>query len=720
MGPAADISAGMTQAQSRGGGAAVCSLLAAAVFPILFAPSVPAQQPLVFEAEAALMEIEARVTDGKGRTAADLTKEDFELFENGRRQAIATFEFVPQATPPDSPAETASGGPLPETPSAAARGDLRRSTFIYVATRGRREDRLPIFNAVRNFIDENLRPGVFVSLEGSAFTSRKSELYRELDEMLSRGAGRGGGAGSFVDTLAVDLARDIEYNDDVEQMLAEANEDFGEQIEEIGDRAALYRRLRMYEYIDLIRALEIYPGKKLVVLFASGLPVDEENLDIMKVLEDEATRARVRFYVSDVGRLQAVPPGGDAEGAGGFNSLFGDVLNNGFAAAAQQRQDNQDGLFELARRTGGRAVLNSNDFGEIFDVVNRESGGYYLLGYYPEDGEQRGRLRRLRVEVKRKGLKVSHQRGYYEERPFERMSQSERNLRMHQALLFDTPYADLPIQVGYEYFRDSQGRPTLAYSVGLHTSDLPAAATKKGRALKLTIAARADPAADERTPGRQPLLDEGSFRMTLPEAEFERLSSDPIAFLHYGSQMPLMPGLYDWKVVVRDDGSGALGSFQTRLRIPASTAALGASSLLLTGRIEDTAAAKPKKTARNAPEDVLEVAGSRFYTSAKRVFRTGDSIYLLYDVYNPGASSLADPPAPRLALYRGRERVERLPAKGHQTVAQPDSGRIRYLAALATDDLAPGNYTLAAMLPSASAARPVIYRKFEIVAAEGN
>ncbi len=704
--------------RSSGGGTVIAGRLAAVAFPILLAPSVPAQEPLVFESETTLIEVEVRVTDGKGRAAPDLTKEDFELVENGRRQAIATFEFVPQAAPPDSLEEVASPGLLPETLRTAARDDLRRSSFIYIATRGRREDRLQIFNAIKNFIGENLRPGVFVSLEGSAFTSRKSELHSELDEMLNRGAGRGNGGGSFVDTLAVDLARDIEYNEEIDQLLTEANEEFGERIEEIGDRAAFYRRLRMYEYIDLIRALEIYPGKKLVVLFANGLPVDEENLDIMKVLEDEATRARVRFYVSDVSRLSAAPPGGDAESKGNFDSLFGDALNNGFASAAQQRQDNQDGLFELARRTGGRVVLNSNDFGEVFDVVNRESSDYYLLGYYPQDNEQRGRLRRIRVQVKRKGLKAGHQRGYYEERPFERMSQSERNLRIHQALLFDTPYTDIPIQVGYEYFRDSKGMPTLAYSIGLHTSDLPAVSTKKGRTLKLTIVARADPGQEQRAQGRQPFIDEGSFQMTLPDAEFERLSSDPIALLHYGSQMPLESGLYDWKVVVRDDASGVLGSFQTRLRIPEITGALGASSLLVTGRIEDTAAAKQKKTAKKTPEDVLEIAGSRFYTSAKRVFRTGDSIYLLYDVYNPDEPSLADPPGPKLALYYGRERVERLPARGHQIVSQPEFDRIRYLAALSTDDLAPGNYTVAAMLPSASETRPVIYRKFEIVAAD--
>ncbi len=661
------------------------------------------------------MEFEVRVTDDRGRPVSGLTKDDFELLENGRQQSIATLEFVAGSTQQGAPGVTAPTRLLAATPRALARDELRRSSFIYISTRGRREDRINIFNAVKGFIDENLRPGVFVSLEGSAFTSRKSALYEELDAMLNRGAGRRGAGGSLVDTPAVDLARDVEYNDDLDQLLSDTNEEFEEQVEEIGDREAFYHRMRMYEYIDLIRALRIYPGKKLVVLFATGLPIDEENLDIMKVLEDEATRARVSFYVSDVSRLSAAAPGGDAETRGDFESLLGNPLNNGFADAAQQRQDNQDGLYELARRTGGRAVLNNNEFGEVFDVVNRESSNYYLVGYYPDDTEQRGRLRRLRVRVKHKGLNVSHQRGYYEQRPFERMSRSERNLRMHQALFFDTPYADLPIQVGHEFFRDSKGSQSLVYSVGLHTSDLPAEATKKGQAVKLTVIARAFPVNDENVDQQPPSIDERRFQMTLPNAEFERLSSDPIALLHYGSQMPLGPGLYDWKVVVRDDQSGALGSYQTQLRVPEFSGKLGASSLLLTSRIDDIGTTTKGKAGENATEDVLRVAGSRYYTSAEKVFRRGDSIYLLYDVYNPAEHSLSNPPGPKLALYRGRERVEQLPATGHQTVAEPEAARIRYLAALATGDLEPGDYTVVAMLPSRSEIRPVIYRKFKIV-----
>ena len=679
-------------------------------------PSARAQDPPVFQSETALMEVEVRVADGKGNAVSNLLAEDFHLSENGKPQRIATFEFVPPYAPADTAAGTAAEVPLPAAGPTTAEAALRRGTFIYIATRGRREDTLRIYEAVRRFIDEELAPGVFVSLEGSAFTSSRKELYQQLDEMLARGSGR-----ALIDTLAVDLAREVEYDDSFETLLEEANDEFDSQVEEIADRAALYRRLRMYEYIDLIRALSVFPGRKIVVLFSTGLPVDEDNIDVMKVLEDEATRARVRFFVSDVSRLSAAPPGGDAESAGSLPALFGDAAATGFESPSARRQDSQDGLYELARRTGGRAVLNSNDFGEVFDVVERETGSYYLLGYYPSDTEQRGRLRRIRVRVEGRGLRVSHQRGYYEERPFAETSRDERNLRMHQALAFDTPYADLPIVADFEFFRDSRGLPTLVYSVGLHVRDIPHSASRKGETLKLTVVAQASGGASADGRRAPPVIDDKRFEITVPAERLRSLSDDPNAWLHYGSQMPLAPGSYDWKVVVRDDLTGAMGSYQTPIEVPEFRSGAGASSLLLTGRIVEASGAvsgSEKNAGREGQEDVLHVAGSRFFASAVKKFRRGDLVYALFDVYGDRASHGADPPPPKIALYRGSEAVSPLPVEAFQAVPEPESKRTRYLAAFATADLPAGSYTVAAMLSAPddrSGAASLIHRRFEIL-----
>lgn len=689
---------------------------AATLISIGWGALLPGQPAPEFRSETALLEIEVRVTDRRGQPAAGLSRDDFELRENGHPQAIATFEFVPGLGSGEAitaPAATSGG---PGQPGTGAADQLRRSTLVYIATRGRREDRPQIYDAVRDFVDNDLQPGMLVSIQGSPFTSRRSELYEQLDAMR-RGAGNG--IGGFVDTLAVDLARDITYSAAVEGLIEETNEEFEEALEEIADRRAFYNRLRMYEYIDLIRALSIYPGKKLVVLFATGLPVEEDNLDIIKVLEDEAMKARVRFYVSDVRRLDATPIFGDAETSAGFAAAGGFAAIEGLTAAIEQRQDNQDGLWELAQRTGGKAILNSNDFGEVFEVVNQENSGYYLLGYYPEDREQRGRLRRLRVRVNDSSLRVSHQRGYYEERPFRQMSRSERNLRMHQALTFDTPYTDLPILVDHEFFRNSSGAPTLIYSVGLRARDIPTETVKKGKTVALTVIAQALSRESEGSGRQPPVLDERRFTMTVEPAALEHLSDDPAAWLHYGSQMPLAPGDYAWKVVVRDDLSGSLGSYQTRLRIPERAAGTAGSSLLLTSRIDDVGRATASKASRKAPEDVLLVDGSRFFATAVKVFRRGTPIYLLYDVYNLGPGSYDDPPGPRLALYRGRESVPQLPVSSYQTVPQPEAQRVRHLAALATDELRAGEYVLAAMLPPSSGEAAVIYRKFQIVPGDG-
>ena len=697
------------------------TLVAAAMLAGSWLPA-QAQQVPVFESETTLKEFEVRVTDTRGRPITGLSREDFELLENGRPQRITTFEFVTRPVPEYWPAEpVAPASPGVVDPHAAA-NELRRSTFIYIATRGRRQDRLRILSAIREFIDEQLAPGVFVSLDGAPFTQSKSELNKRLDEMPL------GGIGSTelgpVDTVAVDLSHEIGRSSGFDDLLGEVNDDFGQRMEAISDRTPFYRRLRIYEYLDLIQALSIYPGSKMVVLFTSRLPTYEDNYDMMKVFENAATKARVRFYVQDVVGLSATPPGGDAEKRGSIASMLGNPFNNGFQAQSLARQDRQDALRDFARVTGGRAVLNSNDVGEVFDVINRENGDYYLLGYYPEQLEQLGRFRRLRVKVRQSGLRVSHRRGYYEERPFRQMTKYERNLRMHQALSFETPYLDLPLKVDHEFFRDSSGTATLVYSVGLHTGDIPSIATKKGEKVQLTIIAQASLVkAEESTLGeaeartaRRLFIDDRQFQMTVDSAAHERLSTDPRSWMHYGSQMRLPPGTYDWRVVVREDLSGTLGTYQNRIRIPRSTQDLGASTLLLTGRIDDVSG--PFKSKKNALEDVLLVAGSRFYAIASKTFRQGEPVFLLYDIYNPGESSLNAAPRQRIALYHERKPVPQVPVTGYQSVVEPEANRIRQMAALNTEELEAGNYTIVAMLPSDSGTRPVILREFTLLPAQ--
>ena len=49
---------------------------------------------MTFRVEVNYVEVDALVTDAEGRPITNLTKDDFELFEDGERQDVATFALV--------------------------------------------------------------------------------------------------------------------------------------------------------------------------------------------------------------------------------------------------------------------------------------------------------------------------------------------------------------------------------------------------------------------------------------------------------------------------------------------------------------------------------------------------------------------------------------------------------------------------------------------------
>ena len=647
-----------------------------------------AQQRPVFRAETTLMEVEVRVTGKDGRSAPDLTKEDFRLTENGVEQVIASCEFIRapgEAAPVPAAEELTIGGR--NYPSGAFER-LRRSTLIYIWSQARREDQAVIQRTIREFIEEKLQPGVLISLDGTPFTSDRAKLLKAL-------AARG----SSYDEQTIVEERESEYAAEFEELVEDLNSRFTALVEEGTSRRAYLNYIRLYRYIDLARALGIFPGRKIVVMFGTGFHVEDENLDLLNVFANEALRARVKFFVADASRLRALAPGGNATERGDFRSLTGDPSRRGFRGI-EKLQDQQDGLRELARLSGGKAVFNTNRLGELFEKVNEELSGYYLLSYYPRLEEQRGRFRRIRVTVNGRDLKVEHLRGYYEGQEYARLSNAQRDLQLYQAVEFDTPYTDIPLTVGFETFQGADGQPVLAYSVGIHFSKLPVKSTGKGVEMDFTVVARAAAAGE-------PVLDDGRLRMALRPEHYERLEGSRSAMLHYTSQMQLPPGRYHWRVVLRDEHTGQIGSYRTEVAVPDFRQAQSPSSLLLTGYVAPAPA---------GGAGALDAGGRRFFPDAARVFGRGDPIYLLYDLYNIGEAQAAKPPSAKLALYHDKTPVKELPVRRYSVENPPGSRRLRYLAEFDTGSLEPGDYVMLAMLPPRDGgAAAVIYRRFKIV-----
>lgn len=72
-------------------------------------------------------------------------------------------------------------------------------------------------------------------------------------------------------------------------------------------------------------------------------------------------------------------------------------------------------LKTLAKETGGRAIFPSNpkELQKAFDEIAAELRSQYALAYSPTNRKRDGRFRKIKIKVKRKGVRVQARKGYY-------------------------------------------------------------------------------------------------------------------------------------------------------------------------------------------------------------------------------------------------------------------------------------------------------------------
>jgi VWFA-related protein len=76
-------------------------------------------------------------------------------------------------------------------------------------------------------------------------------------------------------------------------------------------------------------------------------------------------------------------------------------------------RNTQDSLRVLAEETGGIAIVNQNDFDKGIKRIDAESSDYYILGYYSTNPDITLRKRKIEIRVTRKGISDVAQRKEY-------------------------------------------------------------------------------------------------------------------------------------------------------------------------------------------------------------------------------------------------------------------------------------------------------------------
>ncbi|MCG6927916.1 MAG: VWA domain-containing protein [Acidobacteria bacterium] len=689
-----------------------------------------AQEPPTFGAEVGLVQIEVRATDGEGQPVTDLTREDFVLEEEGETQHIEAFQFVAGPRAEATHVMVSEPGASPVAPRP--KGADQQPTWLYIAPEVQRPVEFArVAGPLRSFI-EGLPEGFLVSLAGLPFTDNRALLLATLDRMVHDPLASGT---AVVDPL-LDQQDDLAFEREVFAALQRQNgvltsfvgmhrdppkapdpRDMSSlvSVERIDRQLIFYGELALLRYLDLIERMAAFPGKKMILLCRSGLNIEGAHTELLDQIAATALRHRVSIFTLDSRGLEATVPVEDRRVSNPWASSRRSRTPEPLGLPVARNQG-VNGLVTLARATGGRSVVDSNDASAILQEVLDESADYYVLGYAPRDPRESGRFRKLRVSVSRPGVELRAPRGYYERKPYADQSSQERSAAAYRALLSES-LADLPVKASVSFFAAPEGRTAMVFSAGVRPGDL---AAKKGQKpqLEATVLVRVRNQLFE----SMPVILEQELSPDVRREFLETAAADATLYLTYNGRVDLPPGHYSVKVLFRDDRSGRMGTFESSVEAPDLSGSSVPSSLLLTRQAtphDPSSKEDAEPGAGTRPGDLLVVGDLRLSPEPVRTVRPGHVVYCAYHLYNATDEdfAVAEEQGMQMGLLRGQEWVgaDEVNAGG-QALPDREAGIIRYVGWVDTEKLPPGRYTVLAVLPNYQSRQvPELTGEFELL-----
>ncbi len=598
----------------------VTVLAVAQTAPTTVAPQ--REQPAVtFKVEINYVEVDAIVTDASGRLVRTLTRDDLEVLEDGRPQAIATFALV------DIPIEREE---RPLFSPTAIEPDVQTNTrgmdgrlFVIVLddlhTAPLRSTQ--VRRAARQFVERYVGANDLAAVlhtsgradAGQEFTNNRRLLVQAVDKFMGR---------------KIDSVTASKYQDYVNRYGTPLQND------PTKDPLDAERGYHARSTLGTLKALSEFMGgvrgrRKAVVFFSEGIDYDISNpfensyattiVDETRDFIGAATRANVNVYSVDARGLttlgdegillQGLPP--EAPTNLGMTGLLNDL------------RVSQDSLRVLADETGGFAVVNANDFSSAYSRILDENSTYYVLGYYPANDRRDGRFRRIEVRAKRPGLTVRARRGYVAPRGKAAAAPTEApegtSAALREALNSPVPMSGLTLRAGAAPFKATAPDVSVVLTVEVPPGDLRFV-ERQGRfydEVEFSIIA-----IDK--DGKIKTGDRKSLKLDLRPQTYQ-------AVQRYGFKMvtrlTVRPGRYQLRVAARELNASRLGSLYYDLEVPDFAA-----EPLMVGGLVIASAGGSRVPAVQEDDDLKKVLPSQ--PTTLREFVAADQLALFTEIYD--------------------------------------------------------------------------------------
>jgi len=630
----------------------------------------------VLKAESDLVLTNVVVRDAKtGVLVTGLQQSDFTILEDGKAQHVSSFDFesVDKAQPLN---EATLSGIASAINNKSAVGSVRPEelrnhrliVFFFDLTSMQPEDLDRSVEAAKAFLSNKMQAADLVALVSLDTALKVDQDFTSDKELLA------GKIGMYNGTEGDAFAQGANANSNQVEDASGYTPDESEYNDVNTDR-------ELYALQAISKALERVNQKKSLLYFSGGLTRDGiENQASLRSAINAAVRADLAIYSVDTRGLQAISPLGDAStgslrGTGSYN---GGAIQQNFNANFAS----QETLTTLSADTGGKAFLDSNDFAPAFAQVQNDSSAYYVIGYHPTNTAKDGRYRRLQVRVNRPGVKVEFRQGYYAPADFVHSGKEDRERELQEELASDLPATDVAMYLDAYYFRLEENRFYVPVSLIVPGSQIPF--VKGGDRDKANL----DVIGEVLDEGRHAI---GHVRETVKLAVDEQQQVRR-KNIQYTTSFNLPAGKYHLKFVVRENQSGHMGSFETDITLPdMKKMPLKLSSVLLASQ------RVPVKT-----QDPLVRGGQQYVPNISHVFRQGQHLYLLYEVYGPAKAELAGNAAKgskpginlisSLELIQGSTKVFETPLLQATAINIPDRNALAVEMDVPLDKLKAGSY----------------------------
>ena len=659
------------------------------ILSLVAQPQIPEERP-TFSTNTNVVVVDVTVLDRDGKPVENLTKDDFELYEDGKLQQLQGCDLqrldsklLPALNRPASPTH-------PEAPPLATPGNTTRDhrliALLFDFTSMQLAEQVRATNAAVKFLSTQMTSSDLVSIIVFAnslqtvqdFTGDRDLLISTIKDFhigdSSELATLGDAGPDPEDESGLFVADETEFNI--------FNTD---------------RKLVALE--DAARKLGTYPQKKALVYFSAGVEkTGIDNQSQLRATINTAVRSNVSFYTIDTRGLMASAPGGDATRAAPVGSKL--YSGAGQRSLADGFHNQQETLYSLAADTGGKALLDSNDLTLGITQVQKDIASYYVLSYASSNHAEDGRYRHIQVKVAPRlsamRLKLDYRAGYFPPVAFAKMSSSDKDAQLQQALNSESPLTDLPLALEVDYFRLAQGKYFVPVSVKIPGSALSFRTNKRKAATELDFIAEVR---DARRRVASVVRD--MVPLKLDDATAGEVARKQI---QYDTGLTLAPGKYTLRFVARENGEGKIGTFETPFTIPdlSSQNALRLSSVIFSNQREvlsqQLATVKNEKKLL-AENPLIDRSGRKIAPNVTRVFRSRQNLFVYLEVYDPVTMPEDSPQNPReasvaasLTLFRGAEKVMDTPQVRVTRLEPKRENVLPVRLRTSFNDLKPGQY----------------------------